>query len=239
MGALAMGSDTADVDPEFSHTLTSGVEIKGAGTGVESGLVGFLTSGQAVDKDAWFNFDRVTFATGSATIDMANSESQLGNLVEIMNAYSNVRLKIGGYTDNTGRFQHEQGAFPTTRRSGHRCIGRQRDRLGSPGSRRLRITTSCGQRTIPRKAARKNRRMALRVLAVWVPMRTPPMVDWPKLLTTTKSFDEMTEAVRRPKHVYEEPLVLHVFQPNVANKPDGAVTSVALRVASIPPSECA
>ena len=45
-----------------------------------------------------FNFDRVTFATGSAEVEAENSEAQLTNLVEILKVYPNVRLKIGGYT---------------------------------------------------------------------------------------------------------------------------------------------
>jgi outer membrane protein OmpA-like peptidoglycan-associated protein len=50
-----------------------------------------LTSGKPVDKTTWFNFDRVTFASGSDVIDAANSEEQLNNLVEILNAYPSVR----------------------------------------------------------------------------------------------------------------------------------------------------
>lgn len=87
----------------FSKKLSTGIEVKGAGEGVESGLLGFLESGQAVDKESWFNFDRVTFESGSAQLDAAASEEQLNNLVEILNAYPKVALKIGGYTDNTGK----------------------------------------------------------------------------------------------------------------------------------------
>jgi SecD/SecF fusion protein len=85
----------------FSRTLTSGVEVKGAGNGVESGLIVFLEEGKPADKTTWFNFDRVNFESGSAKLD-AGSDEQLNNLLEIMKAYSEVTLKIGGYTDNTG-----------------------------------------------------------------------------------------------------------------------------------------
>ncbi|MCB0769909.1 MAG: protein translocase subunit SecD [Flavobacteriales bacterium] len=86
---------------EFSRTLTSGVEVKGAGNGVESGLIGFLEDGKPADKTTWFNFDRVNFESGSAELDPA-SDGQLNNLVEILKAYPDITLKIGGYTDNTG-----------------------------------------------------------------------------------------------------------------------------------------
>ena len=88
---------------EFVRVLGSGVEVKGTSTGVESGLIGFLDSGKPADKTTWSNFDRVTFATGSAEIEAENSDAQLTNLVEILKAYPKVRLKIGGYTDNTGK----------------------------------------------------------------------------------------------------------------------------------------
>jgi len=103
LGALATVDSTKNTstDAEFGRKLSSGVEVKGAKTGVESSLIGFLEEKKSVDKEAWFNFDRTTFASGSAVLD-ASSEGQLNNLAEILKAYSNVKLKIGGYTDNTG-----------------------------------------------------------------------------------------------------------------------------------------
>ena len=78
------------------------VEIKGAENGIEAGLINFVESTNPVDKTTWFNFDRLTFETGSATIDMAKSTDQLTNMVTILKAFPKVKLKIGGYTDNTG-----------------------------------------------------------------------------------------------------------------------------------------
>ena len=86
----------------FSRMLSSGYEIKGEATGIESGLLGFIESANPVDKTTWSNFDRVTFRTGSAGIDMVKSNDQLMNLAEILMAYPKVKLKIGGYTDNVG-----------------------------------------------------------------------------------------------------------------------------------------
>ena len=44
---------------------------------------------------------RVLFQTGSANLD-DRSMGQIDYVVSILNAYPNVHLKLGGYTDNTG-----------------------------------------------------------------------------------------------------------------------------------------
>lgn len=62
----------------------------------------FLDDGPAaVDGAAWFDFDRLLFASGKATLQSASQE-QLINIAAILNAYPQVRIRIGGYTDNTG-----------------------------------------------------------------------------------------------------------------------------------------
>jgi len=65
-------------------------------------LIKFLNSGSGISMDQWYNFDRITFATGSATIDREKSSDQISNITEILKAYENMEIKIGGYTDNTG-----------------------------------------------------------------------------------------------------------------------------------------
>ena len=86
----------------FLKNLPSGFTVKGDTAGMERGLIAFIEGTAPVDKTTWFNFDRVTFKTGSAAIDMAKSNEQLVNLSEILAAFPNAKLKIGGYTDNTG-----------------------------------------------------------------------------------------------------------------------------------------
>jgi K(+)-stimulated pyrophosphate-energized sodium pump len=54
-----------------------------------------------VNNTTWFEFDRLNFATSSATI-LPESQEQLGNIAAILDAYPNVTVKIGGYTDNSG-----------------------------------------------------------------------------------------------------------------------------------------
>ena len=60
-----------------------------------------IESSKPVDNDTWFDFDRLLFATGSATLEPASHE-QLSNIAAIMKAYPKVKIKLGGYTDNTG-----------------------------------------------------------------------------------------------------------------------------------------
>lgn len=87
----------------YSQKLASGFEIKGNLNGIESQLLAFIQdAGKVVDKTTWFNFDRLTFNTGSAVIDMDKSREQLTNIYEILKAYPKVKLKVGGYTDNVG-----------------------------------------------------------------------------------------------------------------------------------------
>lgn len=81
--------------------LTSGVDLNIPELGIENKLLAFIKSDKAVDKTTWFDFDRLTFDTGKATLKPASQE-QLKNIAEILKAYPAVNVKLGGYTDNTG-----------------------------------------------------------------------------------------------------------------------------------------
>jgi OOP family OmpA-OmpF porin len=83
------------------RSLPSNVRLTIPERGVENQLVDFIESNQPVDKTTWFDFDRLLFETGSAKLN-PSSEEQLKNVAEILRAYPNVAVKIGGYTDNTG-----------------------------------------------------------------------------------------------------------------------------------------
>jgi outer membrane protein OmpA-like peptidoglycan-associated protein len=86
----------------FETTLSSGYAIKGAKEGIENKLIGFIQdTGKAVDETLWFTMDGITFDTDKATIK-AESNVQLANIAEILRAFPAVKIKIGGYTDNTG-----------------------------------------------------------------------------------------------------------------------------------------
>jgi OmpA-OmpF porin, OOP family len=82
--------------------LPDGQELNVPSLGVEKKLVSYLDSNPSVGSDqTWFEFDRLLFDTGQATLQPASQE-QLGNIAAILKAYPNVKVKIGGYTDNTG-----------------------------------------------------------------------------------------------------------------------------------------
>jgi outer membrane protein OmpA-like peptidoglycan-associated protein len=86
----------------FKTKLPDGTELNIPSLGVEARLIKYLNDGSApADKDTWFDFDRLLFDTGSATLQPASDE-QLHNIAEILKAYPTVKIRIGGYTDNTG-----------------------------------------------------------------------------------------------------------------------------------------
>lgn len=87
----------------FEKALSTGFVVKGDPNGIENKLIGFLEdAGKKVDKDSWFTMNGIEFDTGKATI-RPSSKVQIDNIVEIMKAFPNVKIKIGGYTDNTGK----------------------------------------------------------------------------------------------------------------------------------------
>ena len=101
--AATAASDAASKLGAFGKKLLpGGVELNIPERGIESNLIAFITdSSRPVNDTTWFNFDRLNFATGSASI-LPESEEQLNNIAAILKAYPNVNVKVGGYTDNTG-----------------------------------------------------------------------------------------------------------------------------------------
>ena len=89
--------------PVYEKTLSNGFALKGNPDGIEQSLIAFIESDKPVDKTTWFSFDRLTFRTGSAEIDMDKSRDQLTNIYQIMQAFPKLKLKVGGYTDNVGK----------------------------------------------------------------------------------------------------------------------------------------
>ncbi|MGI9651625.1 sodium-translocating pyrophosphatase [Chryseobacterium sp. RLHN22] len=56
---------------------------------------------EALNPDKWYTIENLYFETGSSDLK-PGSETQLSNLAELLNAYPNLKIKLGGYTDNTG-----------------------------------------------------------------------------------------------------------------------------------------
>ena len=91
----------AAVAEMFKVTLPGGVALEAPKGSLEDQLVTFIQSTDTVSKTKWFNFDRLLFETGKATLK-AESQAQLANVAAILKAFPKVAVKVGGYTDNVG-----------------------------------------------------------------------------------------------------------------------------------------
>jgi OmpA-OmpF porin, OOP family len=86
----------------IDRKLPDDTELNIPRRGIENKLLDFIQdNSRPVDKTTWFDFDRLTFDTGKVTLQVSSAE-QLENIAAILKAYPNVKVKIGGYTDNTG-----------------------------------------------------------------------------------------------------------------------------------------
>jgi OmpA-OmpF porin, OOP family len=92
-------ANTGDVS---AIKLNDSVSINVGNVSSEAKMVSFIKDNNvAVNKTTWFTMNGLFFETGKSVLK-PSSQEQLKNLVAILNAYPNVNLKIGGYTDNTG-----------------------------------------------------------------------------------------------------------------------------------------
>lgn len=121
-GTTAVSNDSSNTNADSATTTAAtpaaktdteidlnGVKLKGYANGMEEQMIQFLKSDgyknaadDATLKDKWYNFDKVNFKIGSSTELEAGSQEQLDNLVAILKAYPDAKVKIGGYTDKTG-----------------------------------------------------------------------------------------------------------------------------------------
>lgn len=90
----------------FRVKLPNGKELDAKQGGIEDQLVTFLSGnwkGLGADslKNKWFNFDNLNFDLGKATL-LPDSEKQLDNIGEILKAFPDAKVKVGGYTDAAG-----------------------------------------------------------------------------------------------------------------------------------------
>lgn len=56
---------------------------------------------ELLNPEKWFTIENLYFESGSSDLK-TGSENRLKNLAEIMNAYPELRVKLGGYTDSSG-----------------------------------------------------------------------------------------------------------------------------------------
>jgi len=100
--AGAVSGAVRDLGAMVKRALPGGVTLDIPERGIESKLVAFIEdSSRPVNDTTWFEFDRLNFASGSATI-LPESQEQLDNIAAVLKAYPTVTVKVGGYTDNTG-----------------------------------------------------------------------------------------------------------------------------------------
>lgn len=82
--------------------LPDGIAIDYPERGMETNLLAFIKDqNRAIDKDTWFNFDRILYKFGTTQL-VPGSEDQIQDMAAILKAYPNVDLKLGGYTDSIG-----------------------------------------------------------------------------------------------------------------------------------------
>ena len=99
---LPVSEGIKNLGAKLDKALSSGVTLNIPENGIENNLLKFIENkDQAIDKKAWFDFDRLTFETGKSTLKPESTE-QLKNIAEILKVFPNVNVKLGGYTDNTG-----------------------------------------------------------------------------------------------------------------------------------------
>lgn len=219
LGAMASTDTTGG---GFTRVLNSGFTVEGAGTGVESGLLGFIDSGRAADKTTWFNFDRVTFRSGSAELEAENSEAQLNNLAEILKDNPAVRIKIGGYTDSTGN------ADANTQLSQARADAVRNALIAkSISADRLEAEGYGSQHPVASNATEEgraqNRRMALRVIDTGSGETADTLTADADSAALDTTSGELTEA-ERAELLRKNPLFA-VLQP--ANQAKGSVVGTA------------
>lgn len=88
--------------PRMNISLPDGTQLNVVSDGVETRLVSYLQNPSAQGaQDTWFDFDRLLFDTGQATLQPQSNE-QLDNVAAILKAYPAAKIRLGGYTDNTG-----------------------------------------------------------------------------------------------------------------------------------------
>ncbi len=99
--------DKEEVRKLTEVSLPDGTKLKAYPGGIEDELVKFIQSDDYKNatpeelKDKWFDFDDLNFKFGTTEL-VAESQRQLENVVAILKAFPDVKLKIGGYTDKKG-----------------------------------------------------------------------------------------------------------------------------------------
>jgi outer membrane protein OmpA-like peptidoglycan-associated protein len=106
--AAKVASPFPDLGAMVTLTLPNGVTVSFPERGMEGRFLKFIQDpAQAPDKETWFDFDRLLFATDATNL-LPESQPQLVAIATILRAYPVVSVKVGGYTDSTGSTEHNQ-----------------------------------------------------------------------------------------------------------------------------------
>lgn len=104
----SLANAAAEVEKKLAEvTLPNGTKLSAYPGGIEDQLVKFIQSDEYKSatndqlKDRWFNFDDLNFVFGKNELT-PESKRQLDNIVAILKAFPDVKIKIGGYTDKKG-----------------------------------------------------------------------------------------------------------------------------------------
>ena len=134
--ATGFVTSSTDLGAFIVMRLPNTVPLHIPSNGVESKLLAFINDpNQAADKETWFSFDRLEFEGDSPKLK-PSSQEQLANIAEILKAYPQVAVKIGGYTDNSGdptRNRILSQARATSTLSGLVALGISKSRIVAEG----------------------------------------------------------------------------------------------------------
>ncbi len=102
-GTLKDGYFVSDLGAIVDVKLADGKVLKVGTNSVEKKLVDFIVNGtvDTTSKKTWFTCDRLQFESGK-DFYKESSKEQVANIAAILEAYPNLELKLGGYTDNQG-----------------------------------------------------------------------------------------------------------------------------------------
>jgi K(+)-stimulated pyrophosphate-energized sodium pump len=100
-GVEATPTVEATLPVSINKVLSTGANLNFLEGGIEDHVIKFIESDSVAGKDNWFNFKALNFTSGSNSID-STSMNEVKNISEILKAFPNVNIKVGGYTDNTG-----------------------------------------------------------------------------------------------------------------------------------------
>ncbi len=102
------GNYIYDLGKSTTFNLPDGKVLNVGDKSVEYRLFNFLNDNKiAVSTDKtkdWMSLDRTYFVSGKSELTAASNE-QIANIAAILKVFPNAKIKIGGYTDNTGSLE--------------------------------------------------------------------------------------------------------------------------------------